>query len=123
MGLTWFFTWRTDALLPGYLGVENAKEAVAFAERGHRFGEAIAFADRGLEWAPLDYQLYFMRGRARIEARRPQSEAVADFRRSRFLEPSAYEVPFEEGKAWLGTEPTLVLTAWREALRRRTDRS
>lgn len=120
VGLAWFFAWRNSALLPGYLGVENAKAAAAFAERGHRFEEAIEFADRGLKWAPLDYQLYFIRGRARIEAHQPEREAVADFRRSRFLEPSGYQVPFEEGKAWLGTQPTLALTAWREALRRRT---
>ena len=100
-------------------GWRMRRRAAAFAERGHRFGEAIAFADRGLQWAPLDWQLYFIRGRARIGARQPQSDAVADFRRARFLEPSGYQLPFEEGKAWLGTQPTLALTAWREALRRR----
>ncbi len=120
VGLAWFFAWRNGSLLPGYLGVENAKSAAAFAERGHRFEEAVEFADRGLKWAPLDYQLYFLRGRARIGAHQPQSEAVADFRRARFLEPSGYQLPFEEGKAWLGTQPNLALTAWREALRRRT---
>ena len=41
-----------------------------------------------------------------------------DFRRARFLEPIAYEGPLAEGNAWLAYRPMLVVTAWREALRR-----
>jgi hypothetical protein len=41
-----------------------------------------------------------------------------DFRRARFLEPSAYQLPFEEGKIWLGWQPALAFTAWRDALQR-----
>jgi hypothetical protein len=44
--------------------------------------------------------------------------AVDDFRRARFLEPIAYEVPLAEGNAWLPYFPMLAVTAWREALRR-----
>ncbi len=119
LGTTWFFAWRNHALLPGDLGVEEAKAAATAANRGHRYAEGIAFADRGLQWAPLDWQLYFIRADARIGLREPNAEALADFRRARFLEPSAAELPFEEGKAWLTVEPTLTLTAWHEALRRR----
>jgi O-antigen ligase len=118
VSITWFFAWRRDLPLPGYLGVESMKRAAAFANRGHRFGEAVSLSDRGLEWAPLDWQLYFLRGFASIGLRQPPARALADFRRARFLEPSAYQLPFEEGKAWLGSQPTLALTAWREALRR-----
>ena len=34
-------------------------------------------------------------------AKRPPTRWT-DFRRARFLEPNAYQLPFEEGKAWLG---------------------
>ncbi len=46
------------------------------------------------------------------------SDALDDFRRARFLEPNAYEVPYQEGIVWLAAEPSLAITAWREALRR-----
>ncbi len=120
-GVTWFFSWRQERLVPGRLGVENAKRAAAFANRGHRFEEAIGALDRGLVWAPLDWELYFVRGVSRIGLRRPDAEAVADFRRARFLEPSAWQLPFEEGKTWLTVQPTYALSAWREAMRRRAD--
>jgi hypothetical protein len=99
--------------------VENVKQAATVANRGHRFSEAISLVDQGLEWAPLDWQLYFLRAVARIGARESPALALDDFRRARFLEPDAYQLPFEEGKAWLGWQPTLAITAWREALQRR----
>ena len=96
-----------------------SKQAATVANRGHRFAEAISLVDHGLEWAPLDWQLYFLRAVARIGARESPARALDDFRRARFLEPDAYQLPFEEGKAWLGWQPTLAITAWREALQRR----
>ncbi|MDQ3198874.1 MAG: O-antigen ligase family protein [Verrucomicrobiota bacterium] len=118
ISLTWFFTWRRAWSVPGRLGVENTKQAATIANRGHRFGEAVALTNQALGWAPLDWQLYYLRAIARIGERQPAAEALADFRRARFLEPSAYQLPFEEGKAWLGWQPTLAITAWREALHR-----
>ena len=118
VSLAWLFGWRSALPMPGRLGVENAKQAAAVANRGHRFAEAISLADRGLEWAPLDWQLYFLRAFARLGLRESPARALDDFRRARFLEPNAYQLPFEEGKAWLGWQPTLAITAWREALQR-----
>ncbi|MGH8093511.1 MAG: O-antigen ligase family protein [Chthoniobacterales bacterium] len=118
ISVAWFMAWRRMLPLPGRIGVENAREAVVVANRGHRFAEAIAHADQGLEWAPLDWQLYFLRAVARIGLRQPVALALDDFRRARFLEPSGYQLPLAEGKAWLGWRPTLAITAWREALRR-----
>ena len=119
VSLGWFFGSRSTSAIPGRLGVESAKQAATVANRGHRFAEAITLVDRGLEWAPLDWQLYFLRAVARIGARESPALALNDFRRARFLEPNAYQLPFEEGKAWLGWQSTLAITAWREALQRR----
>jgi O-antigen ligase len=119
VSLAWFFGWRRALPLPGLLGVENAKQGAIVANRGHRFADAISLLDRGLEWAPLDWQLYFLRAVAHIGLREPPARALDDFRRARFLEPNAYQLPFAEGKAWLGWQPTLALSAWREALQRR----
>jgi hypothetical protein len=46
------------------------------------------------------------------------TNAEDDFRRARFLEPIAYEIPLAEGNAWLPYRSILTVTAWREALRR-----
>ena len=115
----WFFGLRNAVPLPGYVGVENAKAGAVPANRGHRFDEAISLTDRALEWAPLDWELYFLRAAARIGRRDAPIRAVEDFRRARFLEPNSPQLPFEEGKIWLGWQPTLAITAWREALQRR----
>ncbi len=119
IGFAWFLSWRGQLDFPGYLSVEKAKRSATIANRGHRFREALALADRGLRSAPLDWQLYFTRGVARLGLRQPITESLADFRRARFLEPSGYQLPFEEGKTWLGVAPNLTLTAWKEAIRRR----
>jgi hypothetical protein len=118
VSLAWFFAWRNLLPLPGVVGVENALKTAIISTRGYRFAEAVAAIDRGLQWAPLDWRLYFLRAQARLGKRRPPAAAVADFRRARFLEPSAYQLPFEEGKMWLGWQPALAITAWREALQR-----
>ena len=97
VSLAWFFGFRSALPLPGRLGVENVKQAATVANRGHRFSEAISLVDHGLEWAPLDWQLYFLRAVARIGARESLPPwRWTDFRRARFLEPDAYQLPFEE---------------------------
>ena len=67
---------------------------------------------------------FIFSGPSRASARENHPHpALEDFRRARFLEPNAYQLPFEEGKAWLGWQPTLAITAWREALQRRGAKS
>jgi O-antigen ligase/tetratricopeptide (TPR) repeat protein len=118
-GVAWVFATRYEKPLPGLVGVENEMRLATAANRGRNFAETIQRSTRALEWAPLRWQLYFLRALGKIGARLPASEAAADFRRARFLEPNLYEVPFEEGNAWVSaSQPALALTAWREALRR-----
>jgi len=89
------------------------------ANQGRNFTEAIQRTTVALGWAPLRWQIYFLRALAKIGARLPSTDAADDFRRARFLEPNLYEVPFVEGNAWVtANQPGLALTAWREALRR-----
>ena len=89
------------------------------ANQGRNFAETIERTTRALGWAPLRWQLYFLRALGEVGARLPVNDAADDFRRARFLEPNVYEVPFQEGNVWVGAnQPALALTAWREALRR-----
>ncbi|CAN5647956.1 hypothetical protein BH20VER1_BH20VER1_08790 [soil metagenome] len=118
IGLAWVLATYRGASLPGGFGADNERRLARTAYVGHRAGETIERATRGLEWAPLDWQLYFLRALGKIGAKRPAQAAIDDFRRARFLEPNSFEVPYQEGTAWLRTNATLAMTAWREALRR-----
>ncbi len=118
IGLSWTIAWRSKAMLPGAVGVGNAKQLAVVASRGHNFGEAINLTTRALNWAPLDWELYYLRATAEIGQREPAQKALDDFRRARFLEPNSESVPLQEGFVWLRVRPDLALVAWREALRR-----
>jgi O-antigen ligase len=117
VGLSLVVAARGEKLLPGSVGVSSAKQLSAVSDREGDFSETIALTTHALQWAPLDWQLYSARAIAEVEVKQTQN-AVSDFRRARFLEPIAYEVPLAEGNAWLPYRPMLAVTAWREALRR-----
>ena len=116
-GVSWAVAWRGQKLLPGSVGVVEAKKIATIENRGRDFPETIAITTKALQWSPLDWELYF--SRAVAEAGLKQTDnALADFRRARFLEQVSYELPLAEGNSWLATQPVLAATAWREALRR-----
>ncbi len=118
VGASWTFAARANALAPGAVGVGNAKQLAIVASRGRNFPEAINLTTRALEWAPLDWELYFLRATAEVAQRLPSATALDDFRRARFLEPNSYALPLQEGFAWLHRRPDLAGIAWREALQR-----
>ncbi|CAN5275928.1 hypothetical protein BH20VER2_BH20VER2_06310 [soil metagenome] len=118
IGGTWVIASYGSMSLPGGIGADNEQRLARAAHVGRRAGETIDRTTRALVWEPLNWQLYFLRALGKVTAQRPPHEAVDDFRRARFLEPNSYEVPYHEGAAWLRTQPTLAVTAWREALRR-----
>ncbi|MDQ2867518.1 MAG: O-antigen ligase family protein [Verrucomicrobiota bacterium] len=117
-GMSWTVAWRTKALLPGGVGVANAKESAIMDTRGRNFREADRLTTLAMQWAPLDWELYYLRAVARLGQHAPWQSALDDFRRARFLEPNSYSVPLQEGIVWLSVKPELSLIAWREALHR-----
>jgi len=116
-GLSLGIAARGEKLLPGSVGVSSAKQLSAVADTELNFSETVALTTNALRWAPLDWELYLERAIAEVELKQTKN-AVDDFRRARFLEPIAYEVPLAEGNAWLPYDPVLAVAAWREALRR-----
>jgi hypothetical protein len=110
--------------MPGSVGVRNAKQLATVASRGRNFTEAINLAARALSWAPLDWELYYLRATAEVSQGLSPQIALGDFQRARFLEPTPYSLPLEEGFVWLRTgHPSLASAAWAEAVRRAgTDR-
>src|SRR5438132_679898 len=117
VGSSWVVAARGEKLLPGSVGVTNAKQLATIDNREHNFTETIAVTTTGLKWAPLDWELYFSRAVAEAELKQTDN-ALTDFRRARFLEPISFELPLAEGNVWLSSQPVLAATAWREALRR-----
>jgi hypothetical protein len=118
-GGAWVYATRYEAPLPGGVGVINEMRLATSANQGRNFQETLQRTTRALSWAPLRWQLYFLRALGKVGARTPTADAADDFRRARFLEPNVYEVPFQEGLVWVSVnQPALALTAWREALRR-----
>jgi hypothetical protein len=118
VGATWVIAAYAGISLPGSVGVDRERHLAASANVGRLHNDTIRHASKGLEWAPLDWQLYFLRALGRLGAQRSPAEALDDFRRARFLEPNSFEVPYQEGVAWITTHPILAVTAWREALHR-----
>src|SRR4029077_19991804 len=116
-GLTWITAARARILVPGGVGVTTAKRLSAEAYQSRDYHETINLTTTALGWAPMSWDLYFRRALAEVAANN-SSEALSDFRRARFLEPVAYELPRDEGTAWLSSQPTLAATAWRDALRK-----
>jgi len=116
-GLSLVIAARGEKLLPGSVGVSSAKQLSGVADTELNFSETVALTTSALRWAPLDWELYLERAIAEVELKQT-TDAVDDFRRARFLEPIAYEVPLAEGNAWLPYRPMLAVKAWREALRR-----
>lgn len=117
VGSSWVVAAEGQKLLPGSVGVTNAKQLATIDNRERNFAETIAVTTTGLKWAPLDWELYFSRAVAEAELKQTDN-ALTDFRRARFLEPISYELPLAEGNVWLSSQPVLAATAWREALRR-----
>lgn len=118
VGTAWVVAEYRGITLPGSVGADAERDLAASANVGRQFNQTIDHATRGLAWAPLDWQLYFLRALGKAGANRPRAEAVDDFRRARFLEQNSYQVPYQEGLAWITRDPVLAMTAWREALRR-----
>jgi hypothetical protein len=117
IGLAWLIASYRGMPFPGSIGADYERQMATSANVGRQHADTILHATRGLHWMPLDWRLYFLRALGEVGANR-SSEALDDFRRARFLEPNSYEVPYQEGLAWMTKQPALTMTAWREALRR-----
>lgn len=117
VGGIWIFSSARALPVPGGIGADLERNLATMANKERNFAATIAHASRGLEWAPLDWQLYFLRAMGEVGANHP-NDAMDDFRRARFLEPGSYEVAYQEGLTWSTRDPVLSMTAWREALRR-----
>jgi O-antigen ligase/tetratricopeptide (TPR) repeat protein len=104
-------------ILPGAVGVSALKKQAQIFLTAKDFPDATAAATQAIAWAPLDWELYFSRGTAEA-ASGNTAQALEDFQRVNLLESTSPTVTFEEGKIWLGLQPSFAAIPWRETLRR-----
>ena len=118
IGALWTFASWTSMILPGRIGLDLLKKQIAHCKKERDFERTITLSSEALAWAPLDWELYHARAVARAVSKPEIKDALADFRRARFLNPVTPEIPFNEGAIWLVRCPALTLPAWQDALRR-----
>ena len=118
-GIVWTLEARRFLLLPGVQGVARLKATALGQGAAHDYTDAQETATRALAWAPLDWELYFIRGGAGVYERRDLAATEADFRRARFLERCSPAAPLDEARLWVavGQDPQAV-NALLEACRR-----
>ncbi|MGB8353009.1 MAG: O-antigen ligase family protein [Chthoniobacteraceae bacterium] len=116
-GATWIFaTWQGVAL-PGSIGVELATQRAQALNAEGEYFDATMEATKAIEWVPLDWKLYFIRGTAEIcDGNWPR--AYDDFQRVNVLETTSELITYEEGMLWLGSRPSYAIPVWAETLRR-----
>lgn len=119
VGSLWTLEARRALLLPGAQGVARLKATALGQGMAHDYAEAQESVTRALAWAPLDWELYFIRAGAGVYQRRDLEATQADFRRSRFLERCSPAAPMDEARLWaaVGQDPQAV-NALLEACRR-----
>ncbi len=124
VGGVWTLEARRELLLPGAQGVARLKATALGQGMSHDYAEAQESVTRALAWAPLDWELYFVRAGAGVYLRHDLEATQADFRRARFLERCSPAAPMDEARLWaaVGQDPQAV-NALLEACRRAPTRT
>ncbi|MBC2593983.1 O-antigen ligase family protein [Ruficoccus amylovorans] len=119
-GLFWLVVSALGLPLNSRLAREKAVEAIS-QESIRKTRDATALLgtlDRAIDFEPLWWWYYSVRGQTRLSLQRDEKGALEDFRRARFLDKTSSEVSFYEGKVWLDYNNRNALAAWRDALNR-----
>lgn len=85
------------------------------------FGQATATVNDWIAQRPLDWRAYLQRAQFTLAETGNRTDAAADFRRARFVEPVLGVVSYEEGKTWLPYDAARAVAAWRVTLFREVE--
>jgi hypothetical protein len=122
IALGWLADLTLDLGIPTSARVAKAKHRAYLAQSGGSFDRAVFHANEIVQFAPLDWEPYYIRAAAELRADPSTAAALDDFRRTRFLEPLSPDVPFQEAQLWLVRQPMLAFSGWAETLQRAGDR-
>jgi hypothetical protein len=95
----------------------SADSQLQVAVKDRDWEKAKQMASSALTRTPLNWSLYMARGYASIHEKN-WLQAIAEFRCALLLEPKLAIVPFDEGRAWIGVNVPIALSAWKECLSR-----
>lgn len=113
------FSERVAHFAPTLANVAMLSERIEQENLEKQYDAALTDTNEALRITPLDADLYYQRGFARVAEAFSHWGAAWDFGTARFLEPHWTALCFEEGRAWIDAErPDLAFDAWAEALRR-----
>lgn len=119
VGLLWTLEARGVLLLPGDQGVAALKNSAVQQGEERDFKASRGSLTRALAWSPLDWRTYYMRGAAGVLGGDQADEALADFRRARYLEGVNAALPFDEARVWASAgQVAPAVSALLEACRR-----
>jgi hypothetical protein len=97
----WIFQAAGVVRAPGKIQVERARLLNRENLAQGNLADVSRRASEALEIAPLDWELYFQRGAAEVVRPGGEKQALADFRRARFLEPSSLRLRHREAELWM----------------------
>ena len=127
VGVWWLASIRADVFpksVPNQATIVRLSEQVDREFAAGEFKEIIPHINELLRLTPLDYELYFRRGVARVAEAFSVWGAARDFLTARHLQPNLATLCVEEGRVWFAAgQLDLGLNAWIEALRRAGDRA
>ena len=103
-----------------WVNVPDDESRAESLSREGKFSMAVTRASRAIVREPLGWRPHFTRAVA-LASQGKVLAGVGDFRLARILEPHHVGIPLEEGRFWIGIQPTLAFVAWREALNRCKD--
>ena len=127
IGVWWLASIRADVFpksVPNQATIVRLTEQVDREYAARDFTEIIPHINELLRLTPLDYELYFRRGVARVAEAFSVWGAARDFQTARHLQPNLATLCVEEGRVWFASDQQdLGLGAWVEALRRAGEKS
>jgi len=122
IGSCWFAVIAGQNALPVAADVERMKKEAGRLISAEDYEGAIVAATKGLTIAPLDWELYHLRGVCEAGAVKPRQEIERDFAAARFLLPNWPNLWLKEGEVWLELgEPELAFATWQEGMKRWPD--
>ncbi|MEM1221492.1 MAG: O-antigen ligase family protein [Verrucomicrobiota bacterium] len=120
-GVVWIFSGISGAPSRGEQELIHLTEEIHKKISTGHFAEAETMVAERIASRPMDWQGYFQRAQISLSQKGNLSEAAADFRRARFVEPVLAVVSYEEGWAWIPYDLGRVVSAWRKTLSREAE--
>lgn len=127
VGAWWLVSLRSEAVaraVPNPVTIQRMSERIERESAAREYPAAIGDINGLLRIKPLDSELYYQRGVARVAEAFSMWGAARDFETARFLQPHLVALCVAEGRVWFSVEQhEQGLVAWAEALRRAGDKA